>query len=234
MANDAISQSIELTSMASAKIVGHALRFPHNQIHGILLGKFSEGSEGPTLTICDSIPVCHSSPTKPIVDMAMRLIEAHLDSVGVAMNPSTHIVGWYTANERNDDETPGHAALKITSTLSDYFTNDPSSSSNHELVLVSLMPKGLKHALTRSKENEVDDPLFKIYGKDASRKQWLREYSTNRIFCASNRAQISALSSSSQSSTFDFFDFESHLSGGIAHVEITDWIHNAKFAKLIQ
>jgi len=233
MSNEFKSQSVEISSLASAKMMGHALRFPYGPIHGILLGKFQEGSS--TILIQDIIPVCHSYPTKPIIDMALRMTEVHLD-VSKEELKDLKIVGWYAANERSDDETPKHAALKITSELSEYsVTNQGLGEKGGEIILISVLSKGMKQMMVAAAESKDESPAFKVYGRDGVRKDWTREYPPTQISVQRNSRLasifISIASKDAKASTLEFFDFESHLEeGGLNN----NWITNAPFTKLVQ
>lgn len=89
----------------------------------------------------DVVPVCHEVPTKPTIDMALRLVDVHLsqrknvlDSEGGAVR----IVGWYTANANanngDNDELPNPSACKIVSSIAEC-SNDESK--DFVLLLVS-------------------------------------------------------------------------------------------------
>ena len=78
--------------------------------------------------------------------------------------------------------------------------------------------------------------LFKVYGNDVSRKQWLREYPLDRIVYDKSDRLVSIISdivSEIKASSLDFFDFESHLDGGVTNIQKTDWIQNAQVAKWV-
>ena len=55
------------------------------------------------------LQVCHSHPTKPIVDMALQFAEAYCND-----SDNLEIVGWYTANERVGDNQPSPLARTVT------------------------------------------------------------------------------------------------------------------------
>ena len=185
-------------------MIGHALKFPYSQIHGLLLGKLDESNR--VLTIHDAIAVCHSAPTKPIVDMAVRITEVHLESLEELKR--LKIVGWYTANERSEDETPRHAALKIASELSDHCMH--TYEGGGEVVLVSVLSKGIVDMFASAVPSK-DTTVFKVYGKDSTRKQWSREYSSNQVSFHSHARLASAIlsiSSETKDATVNFHDFE--------------------------
>lgn len=106
-----MSSSISLSTVSQAKMALHAARHGHgNPIHGILVGRSSPAS----VEVTDAVPVCHEEPTKPIVDMSLRLVDGHL----TIKNDGTGIVGWYTANANAGDDAPGPSARRVASCLS--------------------------------------------------------------------------------------------------------------------
>ena len=106
-----MSSSISLSTVSQAKMALHAARHGHgNPIHGILVGRSSPAS----VEVTDAVPVCHEEPTKPIVDMSLRLVDGHL----TIKNDGTRIVGWYTANANAGDDAPGPSARRVASCLS--------------------------------------------------------------------------------------------------------------------
>jgi len=95
-------QTLQISSTASAKILRHAIQYTTGSIHGALLGQFhypSNPEEGPMLEVHDCIPICHSAPTKPILDMSFRMMQSHIDSNlmnanGGEKSAPLQIVGW--------------------------------------------------------------------------------------------------------------------------------------------
>eukprot|EP00984_Skeletonema_dohrnii_P022259 scaffold11391_cov88-Skeletonema_dohrnii-CCMP3373.AAC.1 len=102
------NQHISVSSLAETKMALHSAKHGlSNPIHGIVIGKRS-GDDNNALEIVDAIPVCHEVPTKPIVDMALRFVDAHLQQQG---DDDLTIIGWYTSNASTlDDDTPNLSA----------------------------------------------------------------------------------------------------------------------------
>ena len=98
----AIMEGISVSRTAHAKIMLHLSHHPNDVIHGILIG--SSNDDKKEIIVTDVLPICHSVPTKPLLDMAFRLADAAV--VG-------DIVGWYSANTRIGDEDPSAVALKV-------------------------------------------------------------------------------------------------------------------------
>ena len=79
-------QKLQISNLAHAKILRHVIQYSSGTIHGILVGKVS----GDDVQIEDSIPICHSCPSKPLLDMAFRLVQTHLENDSGTLE----VVGW--------------------------------------------------------------------------------------------------------------------------------------------
>jgi len=77
-------------------IIGHALNYPHESVHGLLIGSSSD-------TILDAVAVSHGAPTRPLVEMALGICK--------------DVVGWYTSPALSEDTGPGPVALRGVSGL---------------------------------------------------------------------------------------------------------------------
>lgn len=99
-------EGISISRTAHAKIMLHLSRHPITVIHGILIGSSNDDTK--EIDVVDVLPVCHSVPTKPMLDMVLRLSDAA--AVG-------EIIGWYSANSRVGDEGPSAVALKVVETI---------------------------------------------------------------------------------------------------------------------
>ena len=109
------SSSISLSTVSQGKMALHAAKHGHGPIHGILIGTRSSSPTSPaSLEVTDAVPVCHEDPTKPIVDMSLRLVDGHLS----IKNDGTRIVGWYSANSNAGDDGPSPSARRVASCLS--------------------------------------------------------------------------------------------------------------------
>lgn len=82
----------------------HAVAYPNDEIHGVLLGKLS----GKVSTVYDAVPVAHGPPTRNLVEIALGLIPSLSEY---------DIVGWYTAPMLLEDTRPSPVALRIVSSL---------------------------------------------------------------------------------------------------------------------
>lgn len=215
--------------MAHVKMMLHAVRHSRSVIHGILLGNFSP--DGLLLTVIDALPVCHAAPTKPLLDMALRIAESYCESTEDCIG----IVGWYTSNEILGDNIPKQAALKIVSSIGENLLSGGSSiPANAEPILAVITSSGLKSMLTSSSEENNDDETnggLQVYGSD-SRKHWLNQYAVDSVVL--NAPDIAADACHSDSEALPFFDFEDHLEGGIKTIRSRDWVRNTDVANFVQ
>jgi Uncharacterised protein family (UPF0172) len=113
---------------AFCSMVLHAAKHKNEVVHGILLGSSSSNTPGAavvagskskttitggvvTLTVHDAVPVSHGTPTRPLIETAIGLIEA--SSSQEAESNNCTIVGWYTAPTLLNDTRPGPIALRM-------------------------------------------------------------------------------------------------------------------------
>ena len=241
-------QIVKVSPTAHAKMILHAVRHPRSSIHGILIGRFL--SEGPVLIIEDALPVCHSPPTKPILDIALRLAEAYTESSfnesGTSSGSDLGIVGWYTANERLGDDAPAQAALKVVGSIGAVLAASSNDHEHSEPVLIVVTSLGLATLFGSTEEIEISTTesdnkhclnALQIYERD-SKKHWLREIPMDSI--SSSKSDWSSSTDflleicREDSKTLPFFDFEDHLEGGVELIGERDWIRNTKVAKYVQ
>ena len=107
MAKDSEASSpteVVVRPSAFCSMVLHADRHTTEVVHGLLLGS----SVRSTITVDEAVPLCHASPTLPLIETAIGLVEMQTDS---------SIVGWYTAPMIYEDRKPGPIAMRMTSNL---------------------------------------------------------------------------------------------------------------------
>ena len=234
-------QTVVVGPMAHTKMLMHACQNPYSQVHGVLLGSFgtqSSGGGGPELTITDAIPVFHSSPTKPILDMALQLIEAHTaaNSDGGGGGGSG-IVGWYSANERlGDDERPGPAALRIVAGIAAGLDGMGKPPPTHaEPVAVLITNRGVVDVLGGN-DNGVPD--LKVFGRDrVNKQQWIKMYASDHVKCSSACKKVvreACAEEAGGSPTISIYDFEDHLDGGTENISTRDWLTNTVVSNLVR
>jgi hypothetical protein len=218
-----MSKTVSISPLVHAKMMTHAVQNPRSVVHGILIGTSSESSS--SLTIVDALPVCHSTPTKPLLDMSLRLSEAYC----LTNDDKLEIVGWYTAPEKDVDETPGPVALKIISSIA-------ANSKVKDPVLVTITNTGMENFLQMEKSSDGDKMGFTVYGKDG-KNHWVDEYEEGSInvsegsWSSSNDAAVNVC----LNDELKIFDFEDHMSGGSDSKSIKekDWLRNGTIRKAV-
>ncbi|KAL7550534.1 hypothetical protein ACHAWF_013755 [Thalassiosira exigua] len=146
-----------LSILAQAKMALHSAKHGFsNPIHGIVVGGSTDDGG---LEITDALPVCHEVPTKPLVDMALRLTEAslRLQSAGAGgekKEGARRIVGWYTANANPaEDGLANISACRIAASIAE-------ADADEEFVLLLISTRAMV-------ENTL--PMCTVFEKDKSR-----------------------------------------------------------------
>ncbi len=217
--------TITFSPCSHAKMMTHAARHPRNTVNGILLGKY----EANKLVITDVTPVCHSIPTKPLLDMALRLSEAYC----VSNESNCEIVGWYTAPEKNVDDGPGPVALKIVSSMA--AVGGGGKSASEEPVLVTITNSRLESFYDEDQTSESDQMGFIVSGKDNATNHWSKQYEAKNILISEGswKSSNGAAVEISLDDSLEFNDFEDHLSGDIDTVKGRDWLKNESIVKSV-
>mmetsp|Transcript_31864 Transcript_31864/g.66978 ORF Transcript_31864/g.66978 Transcript_31864/m.66978 type:complete len:269 (+) Transcript_31864:120-926(+) len=172
------SSNVSIALTAQVKMALHASKHGFsNPIHGIVLGKQSNAnnSDGASsLQVVNVVPVCHEVPTKPIVDMALRLTDAYLQQEQNKQKmEGVRVVGWYTANANapskdndQDDELPNTSACRIVSSLAENAAvGDDNGNGDEQFVLLLVSTS----RLVDSTQNEYALPICTVFEKDKSR-----------------------------------------------------------------
>ncbi|KAK1749130.1 MPN domain-containing protein [Skeletonema marinoi] len=209
------NQHISVSSLAETKMALHSAKHGlSNPIHGIVIGKRS-GDDNNVLEIVDAIPVCHEVPTKPIVDMALRLVDAHLQQQG---GDDLTIIGWYTSNASTlDDDTPNLSACRIASSMSD---NCQDGGDNFILVLVTT--SGLLAAVSKDSDSSLS--LCRVFQKDTKTKTFSSEVNSSFVTQENDTSYIISKALSKEMPIYDFVD---HISNyGSEDWNNMDWIKN--------
>ena len=225
-------QSVSVSAVAHTKMILHAFRNPHSQVHGALIGSFDKQSTDgpPVLQVSDAIPVFHSSPTKPILDMALRLIEAQVSGC----TESVGIVGWYSANERlGDDARLGQAALRIVGGLASGFEAMGKSLLTHGEPVAILVSNKDMVEFSKVGGGKTDAACLKVFGRD-SRKRWLRPYASGSVKCTSTSSKTARTACLEDAKLMPFCDFEDHLDGEGVELGARDWLTNAVISSFVQ
>ncbi|GAX15028.1 hypothetical protein FisN_12Lh276 [Fistulifera solaris] len=182
-------QAVSVEPSALLCITQHAAAHPYEAIHGVLIG--------PRAGIVQAaIPVCHGTPTRPLVETALGLIQTNIGQ--------KTIVGWYTAPALLQDTKAGPVALRMVANLE---TDDV------EPVLLVLQNEKL--AACRKGEGTAEN-LLKAFGKDDLGGQWVRPLECT-IKDASSAIEQMKTGTSSSPTIHDFVD---HLEGSAS----TPWV----------
>ena len=205
--------TISISTVAQTKMALHSIKHGFsNPIHGIVLGK----AEGSSLNIVDAVPVCHEVPTKPIVDMSLRLTDAYLQQ----QKPGVKIVGWYTANANastNEDELPNGSACKIASSMAECCSDD-----NEQFVLLLISTSKLVDYST------TKTTICTVYEKD-TRRAFTQKVDDSRVKTDGKEGVVAKaiMQSDDVSTSAEVCDFVDHLNNG----GVGDWLENGKVNK---
>ncbi|KZV60128.1 UPF0172-domain-containing protein [Peniophora sp. CONT] len=86
--------SYNLSDLAYAKMLVHALKHPHARVNGVLLGSSGKGKE---VTISDAVPLLHHwTSLSPMMEIGLDITRNHAADRGLS------IVGYYQAMEYVD------------------------------------------------------------------------------------------------------------------------------------
>mmetsp|Transcript_15950 Transcript_15950/g.19155 ORF Transcript_15950/g.19155 Transcript_15950/m.19155 type:complete len:209 (-) Transcript_15950:900-1526(-) len=151
-ANEGKKSSVVISPEAFVTMLMHAGTHGTTVVHGVLLGSIS--STDNVIKVDEAVPICHEEPTKPLIDTALSLVKAASESA---------VVGWYTSPERLQDQQPGPAALRITSSLA------AASSNSSEPALIVLQNESMSQLL---RGYDPANLVLKALGKDFG-QQWL-------------------------------------------------------------
>ena len=132
---------------AFCSMILHAAEHKSDVVHGALLGSFDETTA--TLSLDEAVPIAHTTPTQPLLETAIGLIETQTE---------TRIVGWYTAPALLHDQKPGPVAMRIASNL---------ETSGNPVVLIVLNNSVLGDVIKGdgSKAKEAVQAFGKDFGK---------------------------------------------------------------------
>ena len=241
--------SIKISISTQIKMALHATKYSYSTpIHGIILGKRSEGSSS-SLQIVDAVPVCHEVPTKPIVDMALRLVDAHLRN---EKEEGLKIVGWYTANANtnttstnnnnnneqfNDNEVQNSSACRIISSIAECYNSSEGGNNVDESDFVLLL-------ISTSQLIEQTLPICNVFEKDNNKSnntKFTKKVDMERIDSVESSSALSYameqcllnndadVAGSGENGSVTVYDFVDHLENGGRG----DWIENDMVNKIV-
>ncbi|GAX23699.1 hypothetical protein FisN_12Hh276 [Fistulifera solaris] len=177
-------QKVSVEPSALLIVTQHAASHPYEAIHGLLVGPMAG-------VVQNAIPVCHGTPTRPLVETAMGLIH------------NKTIVGWYTAPALLHDTKAGPVALRMAANLE-----------TKDLEPVLLVLQNAKLVACRNGEGNVDK-LLEAFGKDDLGGQWVRP-----LECTVQDAS-SAIEQMKTSNPPTIHDFVDHLEGSASTPWVT-------------
>ena len=151
--------TVTIAPQVFALMAGHAASHPTSPIHGILIGS----RNGDKVTVADAFPVCHENPTRPLVEMALAIVQSTLEG-----NKDGHgIVGWFTAPELLHETKPGPVALRIVANLAAAMDEGVKG----EPILLVMNNESIVELLANKTGTTVSSTI-KAFGKDFG-MQWM-------------------------------------------------------------
>lgn len=207
------NKSVVVQPKAFVTIVLHATQYPYDSVHGILLGRRNE-----TTTLIDAVPVSHGAPSKPIVEMALGLVEANSDR-------DVEVVGWYTAPKLKDDTQAGPVALRMVASLA-------TSPANNNPVLVVVQNDALGNLMKKEEgaaaQNDSAPDVLNAYGKNSGGNQWLDNL--NLTLEDSRKSAMASREASLQQ--IKLIDFVDHLDNNDPS-SCSSWYPNQSISKVV-
>jgi len=130
--------------LAFTMMAMHSLSHHATEVHGLLLGH----TKGNKVFVSSANPICHESPTKPLVEaaLAVTLSSTEVDS-------SSSPVGWYSIPALEGKLTP--SVLRIVAGLEGIAANP---------VLVTMSKLSVLSAISMAEGSSTD--LVQAFGKD--------------------------------------------------------------------
>lgn len=205
--------STKFSKAAYTKMMLHATKNSTTQIHGILIGTSSSSS----INITDAIPICHSAPTKPIVDMGLRLVQASLDK--------EEIVGWYSGNERAGDNLPSSVSYKLAAQIQALNEKDAA-------VLVMINSDSFTNMLENHCDESGRDRGFDVYSVTGNKSDVDMPLSTSNVSLAEGdwKSVSGTVAETCLKDGAGVVDFENQLEAGAKglknKLQEGDWLRN--------
>jgi len=191
----AAPEAVVVEPQAFVSIALHAIQYPNDSVHGILVGSFIPTTS--TVVIEDAVPVSHGAPTKPLAEMALGLFECSNKK-----NEGSSVVGWYTAPMLKEDAHAGPVALRMAASLA---SSSSSSAASMDPVLVVVQNKALGDLIKNNSTGKVPDVL-KAFGRDFG-KQWLEPLKVT----VEDSAKAGRAAREAASQKVEVVDFVDHL-----------------------
>lgn len=172
--------AVEVSPESFVTMVLHAAQNPTTVVHGLVMGSV----KGNTIHVTKAIPVCHETPTAPLLETALGLAGAELKET---------VVGWYTAPERLTDTQPGPVAMRVAANM---------ATDTMEPVLIVLDNQGLAACI----RGDPTPCVMKGFGKDFG-LQWMEPLALKVI----SESKASAAAKSAYEAKISVIDLVNHM-----------------------
>lgn len=146
--------SVSVSQEAYRTIISYATTHSTKVVHGILVGSSSDNKA----IVEDAFPICHETPTRPLLDMAKALVEAKL----AGSKKSSTIIGWFMSPEILSERKSDPVAMRVVSVLP-----------HHSEDGVLLVLQNEEIGRLASDDNISAAECFQCFGKDFG-KQWTK------------------------------------------------------------
>ncbi|ORX56569.1 UPF0172-domain-containing protein [Piromyces finnis] len=188
-----------ISTEAYLKIYAHCIKYPVNQVTGVLVGKLTEGNPS-KVNVINAIPITHESILlSHNLEIALKQIEIY------CKNNTLQIVGCYHANELVDDAGIPEIVNLLARNI------DTNINENGLLLMID------NNKLIANEEQHI----FKPY---VNRKGWkILQTITNYVFIVEEEAIKKSKEIAKNGLYNEVVDFDSHLED----VSL-DWLNNSK------
>lgn len=164
-----MARKVIVSPEAFAVISLHASCHSTNAVHGVLVGSYSSADD--TVMVDHVFPICHETPTMPLLDTALALVTSELSNgKGDSKNMKT-IVGWFTSPELFQDDKAGPVAMRIVANLA---ATSNEESDDKEPILIVLNSQKMADFFLNDDDTSANtnaSECIQAYGKDFG-KQW--------------------------------------------------------------
>lgn len=102
--------SVTISQDAYRMMILYATTHCTKPVHGMLVGSTSDDG----FVVENAFPICHETPTRPLLDMAEALVEAMLANRNSSKNV---ILGWFVSPEVLSERVSDPVAMRVASVL---------------------------------------------------------------------------------------------------------------------
>ncbi|KAJ3056959.1 hypothetical protein HK097_002337 [Rhizophlyctis rosea] len=193
-----------LQQLPYLKLILHAAKYPLQPVAGILIGI---KTDGPSVTITDALPLFHSHPLSPNIEIALQQADTY------SSQTSQQIVGVYSANEIASDKNVAPAIGKLAAKVDEILVGGS--------VLLQVDP---------TKVSSSDDVALIPHTLNANTKSW-KPFPSAELKTVPDASSLhTVVEAHLQSRTYEsLHDFDNHLD----NIQ-SDWLRNPQIQKLIK